>query len=73
MGLAYKIVLHKKTQMLSYCDEVRSNFEGQVKPLAILMLTSPVDINAPTRSPLVFLTKASFVSLVTNLNKNNVC
>ena len=60
--------------MVSYCDEVRSDFEGQVKPVAILMLTSPVDINAPTRSPLVFLTKASFVSLVTNLNnKNNVC
>ena len=42
--------------------------------IAILTLTSPIDINAPTRDPLVLVTKDSFVSLVTNLNKkSNVC
>ena len=42
--------------------------------IAILTLTSPVDINAPTREALVLVTKDSFVSLVTNLNKKNkVC
>ena len=40
----------------------------------ITTLTSPTDINAPTRDALVLVTKDSFVSLVTNLNKkNNVC
>ena len=38
------------------------------------MLTSPTDINVPTRTALVLVTKDSFVPLVTNLNnENNVC
>ena len=38
------------------------------------MMTSPIDINVPTRTTLVLVTKDSFVPLVTNLNnKNNVC
>ena len=42
--------------------------------VAIPMLTSPIDINMPTRSTLVLGTKDSTVSLITNLNdKNNVC
>ena len=42
--------------------------------IAILTLTLPIDINAPTRDALVLVAKDSFVSLVTNLNKkNNVC
>ncbi|CAH3194909.1 unnamed protein product [Porites evermanni] len=40
----------------------------------IFMMTSPIDINVPTRTTLVLVTKDSFVPLVTNLNnKNNVC
>ena len=46
----------------------------EVWDIAILTLTSPTDINLPTTSALVLVTKDSFVSLVTNLNnKNNVC
>ena len=46
----------------------------EVWDIAILTLTSPTDINLPTRSALVLVTKDFFVSLVTNLNnKNNVC
>ena len=46
----------------------------EVWDIAILALTSPTDINLPTTSALVLVTKDSFVSLVTNLNnKNNVC
>ena len=38
------------------------------------MLTSPIDINVPTKSALVLVTKYSFVPLVTNLhNENDVC
>lgn len=41
--------------------------------MAILMLTSPIDINVTIRSALVLVTKDYFVSLVTHLNnKNNV-
>ena len=37
------------------------------------MLSSPIDINVPTRSALVLETKDAFVSLVPNLNnKKNV-
>ena len=39
--------------------------------IVILTLTSPIDINAPTRDALVLVTKDSFVSLVINLNKKN--
>ena len=35
------------------------------------MLTSPIDINAPTRSALVLAITDSFVSLFTDLNNNN--
>ena len=46
----------------------------EVWDIAILTLTSPTDINLPTTSALVLVTKDSFVSHVTNLNnKNNVC
>ena len=46
----------------------------EVWDIAILTLTSPTDINLPTTSALVLVTKDSFVSLVTNLNKkSNVC
>ena len=42
--------------------------------MAILTLTSPVDINVPTKGALVLVKKDSFVSLLTNLNnRNNVC
>ena len=40
--------------------------------IAILTLTSPIDINAPTRDALVLVAKDSFVSLVTNLNKKTM-
>ena len=44
-----------------------------LKLKAILTLTSPIDINLPTRSALVLVTKDYFASLVTNFkNKNNV-
>lgn len=42
--------------------------------MAIHTLTSPTDLNVPTRSTLILLTKDSFVSLDTYLSdKNNVC
>ena len=45
-----------------------------IQHVPILMLTSPIDINMPTRNMLVLGTKDSTVSLITNLNdKNNVC
>ena len=38
------------------------------------MLTSPIDINVPTKSALVLVAKDSFVPLDTNLhNENHVC
>ena len=41
--------------------------------MAIFTLTSPIDINLPTRSALVPVTKDYLVSLVINFkNKNNV-
>ena len=41
--------------------------------MAIFALTSPIDINLPTRSALVPVTKDYLVSLVINFkNKNNV-
>ena len=39
--------------------------------IVILTLTSPIDINAPTRDALVLVTKDSFVSLDINLKKKN--
>ena len=36
--------------------------------IAILTLTSPIDINVPTTSALILITKDYFVLLVTNLN-----
>ena len=45
-----------------------------VRLIATLTLTSPSDINVPTRSALVLETKDSFFSLVTSSNnKNNDC
>ena len=46
----------------------------QASSIAILTLTSSIDMNVSTRSALVLVTKDSFVSLVANLTtKNNVC
>ena len=46
----------------------------QASSIAILTLTSSIDMNMSTRSALVLVTKDSFVSLVANLTtKNNVC
>ena len=45
----------------------------EVWDIAILTLTSPTDINFPTTSALVLVTKDSFVSLVTNLNNKKQC
>ena len=39
----------------------------------ILALTSPIDINVPTRSTLVLVTKDSFDSLVSNLSNRSYC
>ena len=47
---------------------------GSENDAIYLTLTSPIDINVPTRSALVLVTKDSFVPLVTNLNnKDKVC
>ena len=56
------------------CVTILPNRFVLVQQKAILTLTSPINIDVPTRSPLVLVTKDSFASLVTNLNsKNNVC
>ena len=56
------------------CVTILPNRFVLVQQKAILTLTSPINIDAPTRSALVLVTKDSFASLVTNLNsKNNVC
>ena len=56
------------------CVTILPNRFVLVQQKAILTLTSPINIDVPTRSALVLVTKDSFASLVTNLNsKNNVC
>ena len=61
---------HRPSSFLRFSGPRRSLGHGDM----ILTLTSPTDINLPTTSALVLVTKDSFVSLVTNLNnKNNVC
>ena len=53
-----------------------SNFKSGDKywktdAIVMLTLTSPIDINVPTRSALVLETKYSFDLLVTHLNNKN--
>ena len=56
------------------CVTILPNRFVLVQQKAILTLTSPINIDVPTRSALFLVTKDSFASLVTNLNsKNNVC
>ena len=56
------------------CVTILPNRFVLVPQKAILTLTSPINIDVPTRSALVLVTKHSFASLVTKLNgKNNVC
>lgn len=56
------------------CVTILPNRFVLVQQKAILTLTSPINIDVPTRSALFLVTKDSFASFVTNLNsKNNVC
>ena len=56
------------------CVTILPNRFVLVQQKAILTLTSPINIDVPTRSALFLVTKDSFASLITNLNsKNNVC
>ena len=56
------------------CVTILPNRFVLVQQKAILTLTSPINIDVPSRSALVLVTKDSFASLVTNLNnKNSVC